>query len=347
MSSPIRLSCCLLKAMRNESPAAQCRFQQPESHASRIGRRHDARKWLGRLGRVRDAIQVFLATANAHSEEVPWRGHAEAVNRFILDLTRRELMVLGAPFRFGRSRPPSSSWRSVHVVCANHAGGTIAHYGTCRVVPLHNPPSLDALGAAEIRCPKCRRWPSSTRHFTLHCPLRRSPTPCRPSWTRDWGIRRFGFHGLSHAYCSRRAAEMLDRPADQLRLVICHLGHGCSATAVHRGQSIDTTMGFTPLEGLMMGTRSGSIDPGIVLHVQQQHGLTSEQIETTLNTKSGLLGVSEIAADMRQVLAAAHDGHEPSRLGCGNLFAPCAASHRCPGGDARRSRRAGIHGRCR
>jgi acetate kinase len=134
------------------------------------------------------------------------------------------------------------------------------------------------------------------------------------SWTRELGIRRFGFHGLSHAYCSRRAAEMLERPLEELRLVVCHLGHGCSAAAVQGGCSVDTTMGYTPLEGLMMGTRSGSIDPGIILYLQQHCGYTVEQLEKALNRDSGLLGVSGISADMREVLEAAHTGHVNARL---------------------------------
>jgi acetate kinase len=149
-------------------------------------------------------------------------------------------------------------------------------------------------------------------HATLPPEAWTYPIPQR--WTREWGIRRFGFHGLSHAYCARRAAEMLNRPAEDLRLVICHLGHGCSAAAVQGGRCVDTTMGFTPLEGLMMGTRSGTIDPSIVLHVQERHRLTTDQIETALNRESGLLGVSGVSADMRQVLAAAKAGEEPARL---------------------------------
>jgi acetate kinase len=102
-----------------------------------------------------------------------------------------------------------------------------------------------------------------------------------------------------------------------LRVVVCHLGHGCSASAVNGGKSVDTTMGFTPLDGLMMATRSGSLDPSIVLHVQQQHGLTPAQVETALNRESGLLGVSGFTADMRQILAAAKSGHEQARLAIG------------------------------
>jgi acetate kinase len=110
---------------------------------------------------------------------------------------------------------------------------------------------------------------------------------------------------------------MLGRPIESLRLVICHLGHGCSASAVQGGKCVDTTMGFTPLDGLMMATRCGAIDPSIVLHVQQHHGLTAAQVEAALNRESGLLGVSGVSADMRQVLRAARDGHEQARLALG------------------------------
>src|SRR5262249_44764157 len=149
-------------------------------------------------------------------------------------------------------------------------------------------------------------------HTTLPPAAYTFPVPER--WTRDWKIRRFGFHGLSHAYCTGRAAEMVGRPAAELRLVICHLGHGCSAAAGLGGRSVDTTMGLTPLDGLMMATRSGSVDPGIVLHVQQCHGLTAQDVEDELNRESGLLGVSGISGDMRQIQAAARAGNERAQL---------------------------------
>jgi acetate kinase len=182
------------------------------------------------------------------------------------------------------------------------------------LAPLHNPPSMATLAAAQAELPGVPHVAvfDTAFHATLPPEARTYPLP--ENWTRDWGIRRFGFHGLSHAYCSRRAAELLGRPPQELRLIICHLGHGCSASAVRGGQSIDTTMGFTPLEGLMMGTRSGTIDPSIVLHVQQHHGLTAEQVEAALNHESGLLGVSGISGDMRQVLDAARAGREQAQL---------------------------------
>jgi acetate kinase len=115
------------------------------------------------------------------------------------------------------------------------------------------------------------------------------------------GIRRYGFHGLSHQYASRRAAEMLG--SDRLRLIVCHLGNGASLCAVRDGTSVDTTMGFTPLEGLMMGTRSGSIDPAILVYLMRHRGYTAGQLDRILNRESGLLGISGISHDMRDTLS--------------------------------------------
>jgi acetate kinase len=133
-------------------------------------------------------------------------------------------------------------------------------------------------------------------------------------WTEEWGVRRYGFHGLSHAWASRRAAAMLDRAPESLRTVTCHLGAGASLCAVDRGVSVDTTMGFTPMEGLVMATRSGSLDPGALLWVQRRQGLSPEQVEQTLDREAGLLGISGRSGDMREVLSAAREGSERSQL---------------------------------
>jgi acetate kinase len=117
----------------------------------------------------------------------------------------------------------------------------------------------------------------------------------------DEGIRRYGFHGISHQYVSRRAAEMLGTPA---RMVTCHLGNGCSLAAIRDGKSLDTTMGFTPLEGLMMGTRSGTVDPGVLIHLVRHCAYTAEDLDRILNRESGLQGISGISADMREIEAA-------------------------------------------
>jgi acetate kinase len=170
------------------------------------------------------------------------------------------------------------------------------------LAPLHNPASLDGINAVEQVLPQVPQVAvfDTAFHATLSEAARTYPVP--PQWRREWGVRRYGFHGLSHAYCATRAAEMLGR--QDVRLIIAHLGNGASVSAVHHGICVDTSMGFTPLEGLMMGTRSGSIDPGILIYLLRQKGLDADQLDYALNYESGLLGISGISSDMRQILAA-------------------------------------------
>jgi acetate kinase len=280
-----------------------------ESPNSRVVARGQG-DWAGSVTRY----QYAGPDGTERSEEVTWKGHAEAVHRFVFDLMHEEPVALP-----DRSALAAVCHRVVHggqftssVLITPEIRSRIS--ALAELAPLHNPPSLATLAAAEAELPDVPHVAvfDTAFHATLLPEARTYPVPAK--WMHDWGIRRFGFHGLSHAYCARRAADMLGRPAEDLRLVICHLGHGCSASAVRGGRCVDTTMGFTPLEGLMMGTRSGSIDPSIVLHVQQHHGLTAEQVELALNRESGLLGVSGVSADMRQVLATARAGDDQARL---------------------------------
>ncbi len=148
-------------------------------------------------------------------------------------------------------------------------------------------------------------------HATLEPPAYVYPGP--QSWL-DEGIRRYGFHGISHQYAAGRAAEMLRADPASLKLIICHLGSGASLAAVNGGKSIDTTMGFTPLEGLMMGTRCGSIDPGILVYLIRHRGYSAEQLDDILNRHSGLLGLSGVSPDMREVLRAIEAGNQQARL---------------------------------
>src|SRR6476620_2840324 len=266
--------------------------------------------WAGETTRY----QYASLDGKKQAEDVSWRGYAAAVRRMAHDLIHADPIAL--PHRHALA---AVGHRIVHggqfttsVRIAPEIRERLA--ALADLAPLHNPPSLEALAAAQEQFPDAPHVAvfDTAFHSTLSAFAHTYPIPA--SWTQDWSIRRFGFHGLSHAYCSKRAAEMLRLPADKLRLVICHLGHGCSASAVLGGKCVDTTMGFTPLDGLMMATRSGSIDPGIILHVQQRRGLTPAETETALNRESGLLGVSGISGDMPLVLAAAMEGHEPARL---------------------------------
>jgi acetate kinase len=248
------------------------------------------------------------------SEKVSWKGHTDAVRRVLHDLMHAEPTALPE-----RSDLAAVGHRVVHggqftssVQITPQIRSRIT--ALADLAPLHNPPSLATLAAAEQELPAVPQVAVFDTAFHASLPPEASTYPVPGIWTRDWGIRRFGFHGLSHDYCSRRAAELLEQPLEALRLVICHLGHGCSASAVSGGRCVETTMGFTPLDGLMMATRSGSIDPSIVLHVQERHSLTAEQVEEALNHESGLLGVSGLSADMRQITAAVDAGHPQARL---------------------------------
>jgi acetate kinase len=169
------------------------------------------------------------------------------------------------------------------------------------LAPLHNPVSLDGITAVEQVLPKVPQVAAfdTAFHATLSDAARTYPVPHK--WTRQWGLRRYGFHGLSHSYCAGRAAEMIGRR--DLRLIIAHLGNGASVSAVRNGICVDTSMGFTPLEGLMMGTRSGTVDPGMLVYLLRHKGLDVNELDHALNYQSGLLGLSGVSSDMRQVLS--------------------------------------------
>jgi acetate kinase len=175
------------------------------------------------------------------------------------------------------------------------------------LAPLHQPASLAALDAVSRVLPDLPAVACFDTAFHAHMPAAASTYAVPIQWRDEWAVRRYGFHGLSHAYAGRRVAEMLGRPPLGLRVVTCHLGAGASLCAVADGRSVDTTMGFTPLEGLIMATRSGTVDPGLVLWLQQNAGLGLDDVADALEYRSGLLALAG-TADMRQVLAAAGDG---------------------------------------
>ena len=182
------------------------------------------------------------------------------------------------------------------------------------LAPLHNPPSLAVIDAARQGLPSTPHVAAFDTTFYADLPPRAHVYPLPYEWYAEWGIRRFGFHGLSHAYCAGRAAEMLARPGAASKIVSCHLGNGCSATAIAGETAVATTMGFTPMEGLMMGSRSGSIDPGILFHLVLRRRIPVSEIDDALNHRSGLRGVSGVSSDFREVDEAARQGHARARL---------------------------------
>lgn len=179
--------------------------------------------------------------------------------------------------------------------------------------PVHNPVNLEGIEALEKILPNVPQVAVFDTAFHAQLPPAAFVYPGPYEWLED-GIRRYGFHGISHQYCARRAAQILNRDLAHLRLISCHLGNGCSLAAIRGGWSVDTTMGFTPLDGLMMGSRSGAIDPGIIIHLLRRSDLTSEKLDNILNRNSGLKGISGVSSDMRQIGEAITQGNERAQL---------------------------------
>jgi len=181
------------------------------------------------------------------------------------------------------------------------------------LAPLHEPAALAAVEVVGRALPDTPAVACFDTAFHAHMPAAASTYAIPREWRERHGLRRYGFHGLSHAYAARRAAELLGRPQPSLRTVTCHLGAGASLAAVQGDRSMDTTMGFTPLEGLVMATRSGTVDPGLILWLQRQAGLAAEEVSDALEHRSGLAALAG-TGDMRRVLAAAATGDAAARL---------------------------------
>lgn len=183
-----------------------------------------------------------------------------------------------------------------------------------RLAPEHNPAALAGVAAVRRilgRLPQVAVFDSAF-HATLPLPAAVYPGPY--SWYSQLGIRRIGFHGISHRHCAQRTAQLLKRDPSHLRIVSCHLGNGCSLSAVEAGRSVDTTMGFTPLEGVMMGSRAGSLDPGLLLYLSALRHYAPRRLQQILSEESGLKGLSGLSSDIRAVLAAREKGDERAGL---------------------------------
>jgi acetate kinase len=234
-------------------------------------------------------------------EELHLRQHGEALGRILADLQAGPSAALD-----GIEDIDAVGHRVVHggrrftsaVRITPEVQRAIAELS--ELAPLHNPASLQGIQAIEQTLPWVPQVAVFDTAFHTTLPAAAQTYALPRIWRTEWGIHRYGFHGLSHADCARRAAEMLGRSGS--RLVIAHLGNGASVSAVRNGVCMDTSMGFTPMEGAVMGTRSGSLDPGVLLYLLRRRGLTVEQLDYTLNHESGLLGVSGISSDMRQIL---------------------------------------------
>jgi acetate kinase len=248
----------------------------------------------------RDRVSVSSrAEAVEHLLGTLWDGETRAIT------SRAEIDVVGHRVVHGGPKYEDPVWLTpaVRVEIARVSA----------FAPLHNRAELEGMEVIEQLLGPVRQVAVFDTGFHRRMPQAAAVYPGPYQWFES-GVHRYGFHGINHQYCAARAAQLLRRDLSSLKLVTCHLGNGCSLAAIHEGRSIDTTMGFTPLEGLMMGTRSGSIDPGILTYLMREGRLQAQEIDDVLNKESGLLGISGLSGDMREILGAMKQGHPRAQL---------------------------------
>jgi acetate kinase len=236
----------------------------------------------------------------------PGLDHGGALAVLIERIDRRQLVAVGHRVVHGGEAFVSSAWIGPDTLAAIESVSELA--------PLHNPANLVGIRAAQRAFPELPHVAVFDTAFHQTLPPRAHHYALPFELYERHRIRRYGFHGTSHAYVAGAAAERLGRPLESLQLISAHLGNGCSACAVRAGKSVDTTMGFTPLEGLAMGTRSGDVDPNVPLFLARRLGLDLDAITRLLNQQSGLLGLSGESNDMRRLLELEAQGHARARL---------------------------------
>jgi acetate kinase len=272
--------------------------------------------WEGKIewdGVVAD-LSITSANGTSRKEQASISSRAQAIEHLLGTLWGGDTRAVSAP-----SEVDVVGHRVVHggpdyetpVLITPAVKSAIAEVSA--FAPLHNRSELEGMEIVERLLGAVPQIAVFDTGFHRKMPLAAKVYAGPYEWFAE-GIYRYGFHGINHQYCAGRAARLLGRSADALRLVSCHLGNGCSLAAIRNGHSVDTTMGFTPLEGLTMGTRSGSVDPGILTYLMRQKGMSAQRLDDILNKESGLLGVSGISGDMRQILAAVRNGHERAKL---------------------------------
>ena len=267
---------------------------------------------IGRAGGIKTS---FSAGARAPAPDGV-KDHASAV-RWLIDWLRGSEWLNGA-------LPDAIGHRVVHggprlfdpVLIDDGVVREIA--AVSELAPLHNHAALEAIKAARLvfgdAVPMVAVFDTGFHH---NMPEHAFRYAIPPAIADEHGIRRYGFHGVAHRYMAGRCAELMGRPLRDLRLITLQLGSGCSAAAVRGGKSVDTSMGFTPLEGLVMGTRSGDIDAAVVSHLCDRGAMGVDEVDDWLNHRSGLLGVSDVSADVRELLALERQGHRGAALALG------------------------------
>ncbi|MFW6365510.1 MAG: acetate/propionate family kinase [Spirochaetota bacterium] len=259
----------------------------------------------GRIEQKKDGI--------LYEREVPVPDHKVAFEAVVEALTDREKGIIGSTDdidAIGHRVVHGGESYSESVLIDNSVKRAIQAY--FELAPLHNPANLTGIHEAEKQFPGVKNVAVFDTAFHQTMPPSAYLYGIPRELYRKYKIRRYGFHGTSHRYVSNRALDLLKRSKDNTNLITCHLGNGASITAIERGRSVDTSMGFTPLEGVIMGTRSGDLDPAIITFLIER-GYDADEVNTLLNKKSGLLGLSELSSDMRDIKNARADGNVKAR----------------------------------
>ncbi|KUK21841.1 MAG: acetate kinase [Pseudothermotoga sp.] len=258
---------------------------------------------------------VHKVNEDKHVIEKPMKDHEEALKLILETLLDREIGVIR-----DLSEISAVGHRVVHGA-ERFASSILIDEEVMKVLeenihlaPLHNPPNIMGIKAVQKLLPQVPNVGVFDTAFHQSMPRKAFLYPLPYEFYEKYRIRRYGFHGTSHRYVSKRAAEILGRDYYDFKVITCHLGNGASIAAIRHGKSIDTSMGFTPLEGLVMGTRSGDIDPAIVIYMQQNLSIPVEEVYNILNKKSGVLGLSKLSSDMRDIEDAAESGNEMAQL---------------------------------
>jgi acetate kinase len=272
--------------------------------------------WEGKIEWDGDTAQLHVRTSRGanRQERVKVSSRAHAIEQLLDTLWKGSASVLSSSAEID-----VAGHRIVHggqkftqpTMITPQVKSTIA--GMSAFAPLHNRAELEGIEIVEKKIGAIPQVAVFDTSFHSDLPEAAAVYPGPYEWLSR-GIRRYGFHGINHQYCAQRAAQLLGRDLPSLKLTTCHLGNGCSLAAIQGGRSVDTTMGFTPLDGLMMGTRSGAVDPGILTFLMRQDGVTGQQLDDLLNKKSGLLGISGISSDMREIVAAMEAGNARAKL---------------------------------
>lgn len=274
--------------------------------------------WEGRVNWTQDRgvaeIEVKTATGEVLRESIYGDSRKAHVAYMLYTLTRgatkvisnlSEIDVVGHRVVHGGKKYRNS------VVITKDVKQEISRLAT--LAPAHNPAALDGVEAIEQSLGNVTQVAVFDTGFHSTLPDAAAIYPGPYEWVKE-GIRRYGFHGISHQYCANRAAQIIGEDLKTLKLINCHLGNGCSLAAIKDGVSIDTTMGFTPLDGLMMGSRCGSIDPGILIYLMRQSDYSAERLDYVLNKASGLRGISGVSSDVPQVMEAIEQGNDRAKL---------------------------------